>query len=368
MRSIRNRSDFDHRPDHRVRRRAEHGVDRRADRRDGRQLGHRANLRYSLRANRWRDGSDGRDCIPRGSKFRPVRRPGSCATASYRCCGDTKLSWKWNQFWKMTIPGSITGLIGGLLTGLNDAVLNGLNAGIYAGLNYGIAVGLIIMLCGGFTYRVKAEKASANQGIKLSLKNSLVVLLVTSLTVGLIIDLIGSLFRGQIGGVWGLASLQATRRTDCRAVRRADRRAKSRGSAAIKHYILRLTLWLRGYTPFHFARFLDQCARLILIKKVGGGYIFTHRMLLEYFAEMTPQSPNLRQSPYVNRTKEISDRGTLTAKPMVPKWKMWLFVCVVLALFVTLCQWGIKLFSERILHTVTSLATLQPFDERLSLS
>ena len=166
----------------------------------------------------------------------------------------------------------------------------------------------------------------------------------------------------------GLASLQATRRTDCRAVRRADRRAKSRGSAAIKHYILRLTLWLRGYTPFHFARFLDQCARLILIKKVGGGYIFTHRMLLEYFAEMTPQSPNLRQSPYVNRTKEISDRGTLTAKPMVPKWKMWLFVCVVLALFVTLCQWGIKLFSERILHTVTSLATLQPFDERLSLS
>jgi len=66
-----------------------------------------------------------------------------------------------------------------------------------------LAVGLIIMLCGGFTYRVKAEKASANQGIKLSLKNSLVVLLVTSLTVGLIIDLIGSLFRGQIGGVWG---------------------------------------------------------------------------------------------------------------------------------------------------------------------
>jgi hypothetical protein len=27
---------------------------------------------------------------------------------------------------------------------------------------------------------------------------------------------------------------------------------------------------------------------LILLKKVGGGYIFIHRMLLEYFAEMAP--------------------------------------------------------------------------------
>jgi len=31
--------------------------------------------------------------------------------------------------------------------------------------------------------------------------------------------------------------------------------------------------------PLTFVGFLDQCARLILLKKVGGGYIFT---------EMTP--------------------------------------------------------------------------------
>ena len=58
----------------------------------------------------------------------------------------------------------------------------------------------------------------------------------------------------------------------------------------IKHYALRLTLWLNGYTPFKFVDFLDHCAKLILLKKVGGGYIFIHRMLLEYFAELTPQS------------------------------------------------------------------------------
>jgi hypothetical protein len=56
----------------------------------------------------------------------------------------------------------------------------------------------------------------------------------------------------------------------------------------IKHYSLRLILWLNGYTPFRFVKFLDQCAKLIFLKKVGGGYIFIHRMLLEYFAELTP--------------------------------------------------------------------------------
>lgn len=46
------------------------------------------------------------------------------------------------------------------------------------------------------------------------------------------------------------------------------------GSAVIKHYALRLTLWLKGYTQVY--QFLNHCARLILLKKVGGGYIFIH--------------------------------------------------------------------------------------------
>ena len=56
----------------------------------------------------------------------------------------------------------------------------------------------------------------------------------------------------------------------------------------IKHYSLRLILWLNGHTPLNFIKFLDQCAKLIFLKKVGGGYIFIHRMLwkfLGYLAE-----------------------------------------------------------------------------------
>jgi hypothetical protein len=63
-------------------------------------------------------------------------------------------------------------------------------------------------------------------------------------------------------------------------------------STVIKHYSLRLILWLTRCTPFKFIKFLDYCAKLILLKKVGGGYIFIHRMLLEYFAELNPRSKN----------------------------------------------------------------------------
>jgi hypothetical protein len=63
------------------------------------------------------------------------------------------------------------------------------------------------------------------------------------------------------------------------------------GSAVIKHYALRLTLWLNGSTPFKFVNFLDHCARLILLERVGGGYIFIHRMLLDYLAGLPLHFP-----------------------------------------------------------------------------
>jgi hypothetical protein len=62
------------------------------------------------------------------------------------------------------------------------------------------------------------------------------------------------------------------------------------GSAVVKYYGLRLILWANGCLPFEFIKFLDQCAKLIFLKKVGGGYIFIHRMLLDYFADLAPQS------------------------------------------------------------------------------
>jgi hypothetical protein len=139
-------------------------------------------------------------------------------------------------------------------------------------------------LIGALPGSEKRAKKAPNQGIRLSRNSSLAVFLFTFLSVELIGGVIGELSKkdcilglryGLIGGlIFGLIA----------ALNRG-------GSAVIKHYALRLILWLKGYAPFNFIKFLDQCARLIFLKKVGGGYIFIHRMLLDYFAELdTPRN------------------------------------------------------------------------------
>jgi hypothetical protein len=42
--------------------------------------------------------------------------------------------------------------------------------------------------------------------------------------------------------------------------------------------------------PWNYPRFLDYAAERILLRKVGGGYIFVHRLLLEYFAALDAMS------------------------------------------------------------------------------
>lgn len=58
------------------------------------------------------------------------------------------------------------------------------------------------------------------------------------------------------------------------------------GVACCQHFILRLLLWLTSLAPLRYVRFLDYAAERVFLRKVGGGYIFVHRMLLEYFATL----------------------------------------------------------------------------------
>ncbi len=66
------------------------------------------------------------------------------------------------------------------------------------------------------------------------------------------------------------------------------------GLVCVQHLILRVILWQSGHMPWNYARFLDQMSDRILLQKVGGGYIFMHRLLLEHLA----QKPNPRISTH----------------------------------------------------------------------
>jgi len=208
------------------------------------------------------------------------------------------LSWNWKQFWEKTISGSINMRFASLFIGLGGGVGVGGKYGLIYGpivaLTFAVTSGLSTGLIGGFIRQLKVGKAFPNQGIKLSAKNSLAVFLVVlpigglcaglanvlifwpqgGLIYGLTVGLFVGVGAGLLGGLGGGLHFG--------------------GSAVIKHYALRLTLWLNDYTPFKFIKFLDHCARLILLKKVGGGYIFIHRMLLEFFAELNPSLRKLR--------------------------------------------------------------------------
>jgi hypothetical protein len=54
----------------------------------------------------------------------------------------------------------------------------------------------------------------------------------------------------------------------------------------IKHFILRFFLARRGNLPWQLVPFLDEATRRLLLRKVGGSYIFVHWQLLRYFADL----------------------------------------------------------------------------------
>jgi DNA polymerase III delta prime subunit len=56
------------------------------------------------------------------------------------------------------------------------------------------------------------------------------------------------------------------------------------GYFLLDHLAARYVLRRKDLIPWHLVRFLDTAAERLFLRKVGGGYIFVHRTLLEYFA------------------------------------------------------------------------------------
>ncbi len=69
--------------------------------------------------------------------------------------------------------------------------------------------------------------------------------------------------------------------------------------------MLRWYLWHAGYISWNYAGFLDYAAERILLRKVGGGYMFAHRLLLDYFSSL-----NISDKSNLSRdlTKGLSSR------------------------------------------------------------
>ncbi len=187
----------------------------------------------------------------------------------------------------------------GLMFGLMSGPLFGLIMGLLIGL-----IGLAFVPVGGLLKKPEVVKTSLkpNQGIWAALKNGLIIGLGGGLFYGLLFGLSGGLFGilidlywwdsganvfgvglvglGLLGPIFGLLfgllGLFLGLVIGLIII-----------LPFIQHFVLRFLLYRRDTMPWHYVRFLDYATERIFLRKVGGGYIFIHRYLLEYFAGLS---------------------------------------------------------------------------------
>ena len=102
------------------------------------------------------------------------------------------------------------------------------------------------------------------------------------------------------------------------------------GAACLQHFVLRFLLWCAQDVPFNYARFLDYASERILLRKVGGGYVFMHSLLLDHFAQgetlsapMSGQKASLL--PIKHESQDGSEVGSSTQpsaqeSPVLATW------------------------------------------------
>jgi DNA polymerase III delta prime subunit len=188
------------------------------------------------------------------------------------------LAWSKQGIKRGILVGLLFGLAGGLFFGLLGGLLVGLLVGLFLGL-FGGLLGVLVLgpLFGLSREMLDTDKLDRpNRGIWLSARFAVTSLLLVGLVGGLLFGLVGGLLHGLVGGLlhglvggllFGLLSGMIFG-----------------GDAVIEHAILRWLLWRAGLAPWNYSRFLDYATKCIFLRKVGGGYTFVHRLLLEYFA------------------------------------------------------------------------------------
>jgi hypothetical protein len=145
------------------------------------------------------------------------------------------------------------------------------------GLGIGFAFGLsCFMGIIGPSGRQIPERRSLfpNEGVWRSAKNGLIMWLAIGLLVWLGGGLSGGLFFGLSAGL-GAGLFAGVFRGGLEAF--------------AEHFILRFFLSQGGDLPLNLVAFLDEAAERLLLRKVGGSYIFVHRQLLDYFAGLAEE-------------------------------------------------------------------------------
>jgi hypothetical protein len=189
-------------------------------------------------------------------------------------------------FWLLYLPDLFPGL-NRLLNGpriVLDMILYVSWSLIFIGQIFG-PLGAVIgaILNGGLRREIRETKTIPNEGMRLSARNAILG--------GVIVGLVAALAFGWIPAT--LIQGPDTRRIELIITLGIGLLFALLGALwyggldVIQHYILRIILVIQGHIPINYAHFLDYAVDRIFLQKVGGGYRFIHRLLLEHFVEMS---------------------------------------------------------------------------------
>jgi transcriptional regulator with XRE-family HTH domain len=224
-------------------------------------------------------------------------------------------SWSWQSvrnhlvenLFKGLIIGLFVTLIVGMITGMASSLFYDPAYGWVHGLVYGPIVGSIAtiaslltgILNSGWSSDILDERqlVRPNEGIRRSAHNSLLAALLFGPFGGIVSGIVSGLSFGLIGRLTGWRILGTGFAIVFGIIFTFEFLMLRGGIACIGHYVLRWRLWRLGSIPWRYVRFLDYAAEHILLRKMGGGYLFVHSMLLEYFASLYPSEQGKGPSP-----------------------------------------------------------------------
>jgi hypothetical protein len=149
---------------------------------------------------------------------------------------------------------------------------------------YGLIVGMVVAVASLFIGVLNSSWSSdlleerllllPNEGIRRSARNSLLSVSILGPVGGITSGLMSGLAFGLIGGLDGWLILSTGFTIAFGIVFGLIFGLTRGGIACIEHYLLRCLLWQEGVLPWNYVRFLDSAVERILLRKVGGGYIF----------------------------------------------------------------------------------------------
>lgn len=218
------------------------------------------------------------------------------------------ISWSWKRFLRgiREIKNILFDLLIGIVVGFIFASKQVFQGNINGAGGVGISTGLLVAIGFRLTYAIFQGVSSRNlndnyrirpnEGIRRSLSHGLIGGVI-SIPIVIVISIITSVISSVLGN--GLPTAKAIHETlvgvnlglsnsllliPCGVLLAA---LLLGGLASLQQSTLLLILYITRGLPLKLASFLNYAVDCIFLHKVGGGYIFIHRFLLEYFASFS---------------------------------------------------------------------------------